>query len=207
MKDNNKTFSCSFCKRTKGQVKKLVAGKDASGGVTFICDSCAKTCYKAIQKSETETMERTIKLLSPKQMYDSLSDVVEGQHNAKKLLCTAIYNHYKKVFFHHDESIELEKSNILMIGKSGSGKTLMIETLSKVLGIPFAKIDANTLTEVGYVGEDAESCIQRLFQVANYNVKDTERGIVFIDEIDKIRRSNTSGGQKDIWEKEYNKVC
>lgn len=198
MKDNSKNFSCSFCKRTKSQVNKLVAGKDISGGVTFICDSCAKTCYNAIQKAENTSTERSIKLMSPEQMYNCVSEVVEGQEDAKKALCTAIYNHYKRVFFHHDESIELEKSNVLMIGKSGSGKTLMVETLSKILGVPFAKIDANTLTEVGYVGEDAEVCIQRLFQIANYNVADTERGIIFLDEIDKIRKSNTNGGQKDI---------
>jgi ATP-dependent Clp protease ATP-binding subunit ClpX len=136
--------------------------------------------------------------MSPEQMYNSVSEIVEGQDEAKKLLCTAVYNHYKRVFFHNNDEIELDKSNILMIGKSGSGKTLMVETLSKILGVPFVKIDSNTLTEVGYVGEDAEVCIQRLFQVANYNVQKTEQGIVFLDEIDKIRRSNTSGGQKDI---------
>lgn len=198
MKDNNKNFTCSFCKRSKSQVNKLVAGKDLSGGMTFICDSCVKTCYNAVQRSEIESMERNVKLMTPHQMYDELSKVVEGQEDAKRMLSTAVYNHYKRVFFHHDESIELEKSNILMLGKSGSGKTLMVETLSKVLGIPFAKIDANTLTEVGYVGEDAEVCVQRLFQAANFNVKDTESGIIFLDEIDKIRRSTTSGGQKDI---------
>jgi ATP-dependent Clp protease ATP-binding subunit ClpX len=194
-----KNFICSFCKRSKNEVKKLIAGKDSSGIITFICDFCTKTCYEALRKYETSSNDQKFQLLSPHEMFDEVSKVVEGQEIAKKVICTGIYNHFKRIMFGTGgDDVEMEKSNMLVVGKSGSGKTLIIETLSKILGVPFAKVDANTMTEAGYVGEDVELCIVRLLQEANYDVNAAERGIVFIDEIDKIRRLSLNAGQKDV---------
>jgi ATP-dependent Clp protease ATP-binding subunit ClpX len=151
----------------------------------FICNHCVDLCSKVL-KDFSKEKKGSFKLLTPREIYDELSKVVEGQEAAKRVIATAGYNHYKK-FFLGENDIQIDKSNILLIGKSGSGKTLLAETLSKILKVPFAAVDATTLTEAGYVGEDVDVAIKRLLKAANYDVEKTEMGIIFIDEIDKTR--------------------
>lgn len=161
----------------------------------FICNYCVEVCTKVLKEFHIEK-KGNFKLLTPKEIYDELSKVVEGQEDAKRVIATAGYNHYKK-FLVSENDVQIDKSNILLIGRSGSGKTLIAETLSKILKVPFAAVDATTLTEAGYVGEDVDVTIKRLLKAANYDVEKAEMGIIFIDEIDKTRVSS-SHEVKDI---------
>ncbi|NGX48548.1 MAG: ATP-dependent Clp protease ATP-binding subunit ClpX [Candidatus Anoxychlamydiales bacterium] len=181
MKKNN--AQCSFCGREEDQVEKLVSGPNA-----YICDKCIGLCLNIIEKKATQ---HELKILKPKEIKEKLDDYIIGQENAKKTICVAVYNHFKRISsLHKQKDIEYIKSNLLLIGPTGSGKTLMARTLADVLDIPFAISDATTLTEAGYVGEDVENIILRLLQAADYDVERAEHGIIYIDEIDKIRKTS-----------------
>ena len=180
---------CSFCQKTEDQVRKLIAGPD---GKTFICDECIGICSEIMEEElnyEDEALEAGINLLKPEEIHAILDDYVIGQDEAKKYLSVAVYNHYKRLQQPQDDNgVEIEKSNIIMVGSTGTGKTLLARTIAKLLKVPFTIVDATVFTEAGYVGEDVESILSRLLQVADYDVAAAERGIVFIDEIDKIAR-------------------
>ena len=183
--------SCSsarFCGKSQKQVKKLIAGP----GV-YICDECIDLCNEIIEEELSETSElRFDELPKPREIYEFLNDYIIGQDHAKKILSVAVYNHYKRVQFganHHDD-VELAKSNILLLGPTGCGKTLLAQTLARMLNVPFAIADATALTEAGYVGEDVENILLKLIQAADYDVKKAETGIIYIDEIDKIARKS-----------------
>lgn len=184
---------CSFCGRSKLDVKKLVSSPD---GKTFICETCVAECQKMMSVSkrneEKNISENENSLLKPKQIKQELDKYIIGQDEAKKVISVAVYNHYKRVNFNSSilksDDLDLEKSNILMLGPTGCGKTLMAKTLAKILDVPFATADATCLTEAGYVGDDVENILLKLIQNANYNIQQAERGIVYIDEIDKIAR-------------------
>ncbi len=185
----DKTDKCSFCGREKREVELLIAGIDG-----HICDRCAEQAYSIIQEEikKDNTFELdNIKLLKPRQIKEFLDQYVIGQDEAKKIISVAVYNHYKRLTqpFDKDET-EIEKSNIVLVGETGTGKTLLARTIAKMLHVPFTIVDATVLTEAGYVGEDIESILTRLLQAADYNVEAAERGIVFIDELDKIARKN-----------------
>ena len=180
---------CSFCHKSEDQVRKLIAGPEG----VFICDECIGICSEIMEEElaqyDTEDVyDSDINLLKPEEIHKILDDYVIGQDEAKKALSVAVYNHYKRITASKNLDVELQKSNILMLGPTGSGKTLLAQTLARLLNVPFAIADATTLTEAGYVGEDIESILTRLLQVADYNVPEAEQGIVFIDEIDKIAR-------------------
>ncbi len=181
-------LKCSFCGKNQRQVRKLIAGP----GV-YICDECIDLCNEIIDEElEPEAEYRIEDLPKPKEIFDILNEYVVGQEKAKKILSVAIYNHYKRVKFgfNKEDDVELQKSNILMIGPTGCGKTLLAQTLAKILNVPFAIADATALTEAGYVGEDVENILLKLIQAADYDVKKAEVGIVYIDEIDKIARKS-----------------
>ena len=186
---------CSFCGRSKLDVKKLVSSPD---GKTFICETCVAECQKMMSVSkrneEKNILENENSLLKPKQIKQELDKYIIGQDEAKKVISVAVYNHYKRVNFNSSilksDDLDLEKSNILMLGPTGCGKTLMAKTLAKILDVPFATADATCLTEAGYVGDDVENILLKLIQNANYNIQQAERGIVYIDEIDKISRKS-----------------
>ena len=181
MKKNN--AQCSFCGREEDQVEKLVSGPNA-----YICDKCIGLCLNIIEKKATQ---HDLKILKPKEIKEKLDDYIIGQENAKKTISVAVYNHFKRITsLHKKKEIEYIKSNLLLIGPTGSGKTLMARTLAEVLDVPFAISDATTLTEAGYVGEDVENIILRLLQAADYDVERAEHGIIYIDEIDKIRKTS-----------------
>lgn len=180
---------CSFCGKTQDQVKKLIAGSNN----VFICDECIDLCAEILEE-ELDEQENTdpdfdgINLLKPKEIKAFLDDYVIGQEAAKKVLSVAVYNHYKRITSRKDMDVDVQKSNILMLGPTGSGKTYLAQTLAKVLNVPFAIADATALTEAGYVGEDVENILLKLIQAADYDIERAQRGIVYIDEIDKIAR-------------------
>lgn len=178
---------CSFCGRSELEVNNLIVQDGAS-----ICDACVRTCTEIIANDHVQTNVRDGVLLSPAQIKEKLDEYVIGQHEAKKILSVAVHNHYKRVFYADaiGKDVELEKSNILLVGPSGSGKTLLARTLAKVLRVPFAIADATTLTEAGYVGEDVENILVQLLQNADYDVEAAAKGIIYIDEIDKISRKS-----------------
>ncbi len=191
MARNDERVRCSFCGKTQNQVRKLIAGPNGA----FICDECVDICQEIIVEelddfspvSETDSIE--INLQKPEDMKAFLDQYVIGQDEAKKVLSVAVYNHYKRIMANPDDiDVELQKSNVLMLGPTGSGKTLLAQTLARVLGVPFAIADATTLTEAGYVGEDVENILLKLIQAADFDVKKAEIGIVYIDEIDKITK-------------------
>lgn len=181
---------CSFCGKSEDKVKKILV---SSNGVT-ICDECVAECSSilSLDKSEVETKDNFV-LLTPQEIKDRLDEYVVGHDEAKKVLSVAVYNHYKRVInasSNDKDDVELEKSNVLMLGPTGSGKTLLAKTLAKVLDVPFAVADATTLTEAGYVGEDVENILLKLIQAADYDIDKAQRGIIYIDEIDKIAKKN-----------------
>ena len=182
-------LKCSFCGKTQNEVKKLIAGP-----TVYICDECVELCNDIIEEEwEEERIENFKKLAKPVEIKKFLDQYVIGQERAKKILAVAVHNHYKRIEAYIDtKDVELQKSNILLIGPTGSGKTLLAQTLAKMLDVPFIIADATTLTEAGYVGEDVENIILKLLQAADFDVTKTERGIVYIDEIDKISRKTDS---------------
>ncbi|MGH9212950.1 MAG: ATP-dependent Clp protease ATP-binding subunit ClpX [Acidimicrobiales bacterium] len=185
--DGGELLKCSFCGKSQKQVKKLIAGP----GV-YICDECIDLCNEIIEEELSEPTElRFDELPKPVEIYDFLNDYIVGQDHAKKILSVAVYNHYKRVQYGTQASdVELAKSNILLIGPTGCGKTLLAQTLARMLNVPFAIADATALTEAGYVGEDVENILLKLIQAADYDVKQAETGIIYIDEIDKIARKS-----------------
>jgi ATP-dependent Clp protease ATP-binding subunit ClpX len=186
--DGGELLKCSFCGKSQKQVKKLIAGP----GV-YICDECIDLCNEIIEEELAETSELHFdELPKPREIYEFLNDYIVGQERAKKILSVAVYNHYKRVQFEggHDNEVELAKSNILLVGPTGCGKTLLAQTLARMLNVPFAIADATALTEAGYVGEDVENILLKLIQAADYDVKKAETGIIYIDEIDKIARKS-----------------
>jgi ATP-dependent Clp protease ATP-binding subunit ClpX len=198
-KNMRTTYRCSFCGKSQDQVQRLIAGP---GGV-YICDECIDLCREIIEEEQATVAKprlQTGKLPTPKKIYEQLSQYVIGQERAKKSLAVAVYNHYKRVGVGMQvDDVELGKSNILMIGPTGSGKTLLAQTLAKVLDVPFCIADATALTEAGYVGEDVENILLRLIQMADFDVARAERGIVYIDEIDKIsRKSDNPSITRDV---------
>lgn len=189
--DDKKVPRCSFCNKTQEQVRKLIAGPGA-----FICDQCIGLCSEIIAEEfdmeEMEDIAEGISLMKPMEIKAFLDDYIIGQDDAKKALAVAVYNHYKRIKAGADEEtdVELQKSNVLLIGPTGSGKTMLAQTLAKMLNVPFAIADATTLTEAGYVGEDVENILLKLLQAADYDVERAEYGIIYIDEIDKITRKS-----------------
>ncbi|MEW5901953.1 MAG: ATP-dependent Clp protease ATP-binding subunit ClpX, partial [Acidobacteriota bacterium] len=185
-------YKCNFCSRTQTQVKKLIAGPKG----IFICDNCVELAHSIINsekmKEEEERRQKT-DFLTPQQLKNALDQYIIGQDKAKKKISVAVYNHYKRIKLRKAASdVEVAKSNILLIGPTGTGKTLMAQTLAKILSVPFAIADATTLTEAGYVGEDVENVVLKLFQAAGGNIEKAQRGIIYIDEIDKISRKSDS---------------
>ena len=190
---------CSFCARTKSQTQLLIAGLDA-----HICDKCILQAYGIIEdenkKEENKRKKLDFELYPPRDIKTFLDDYVIGQNEAKKILSVAVYNHYKRICqYHENDDIEIQKSNILLVGETGTGKTLLAQTISKFLKVPLAIVDATVLTEAGYVGEDVETILTRLLQAADYDLEKAEQGIVFIDEMDKIaRKSDNPSITRDV---------
>lgn len=188
--DDTKTLSCSFCGKSQNNVKKLIAGPGVN-----ICDECVSLCREIIEDeiAQINSEQGGITwedMLKPREIKAVLDDYVIGQERAKKALSVAVYNHYKRIFLKTDDDTELQKSNILLIGPTGSGKTLLAQTLARILNVPFAIADATSLTEAGYVGEDVENILLKLIQAADYDIERAEKGIIYIDEIDKISRKS-----------------
>ncbi|MCW8858520.1 MAG: ATP-dependent Clp protease ATP-binding subunit ClpX [Deltaproteobacteria bacterium] len=190
-KDDNSQLTCSFCGKSQDEVKKLIAGP-----TVYICDECIELCNDIIDEEsrlDQSPDSETKKLPKPVEIKDILDEYVVGQEYAKKILSVAVYNHYKRVeFSEKNDDIEIQKSNILLLGPTGSGKTLLAQTLAKVLDVPFTIADATNLTEAGYVGEDVENIILNLLQAADYDLEKAQKGIIYIDEVDKIARKSES---------------
>tara|TARA_Y100000287_G_scaffold185892_1_gene190581 strand:- start:1434 stop:2660 length:1227 start_codon:yes stop_codon:yes gene_type:complete len=190
-------LSCSFCGLNKLQTKILVAGQDA-----HICDQCIEQAFSILNhqnKSKEVSISDESKTLNPKAIKEYLDDYVVGQEYSKKVISVSVYNHYKRISQEYEDNIEIEKSNVVMVGPTGTGKTLIAKTISKLLDVPLAIVDATVLTEAGYVGEDVENILTRLLQASDYNVEKAERGIIFIDEIDKIsRKSDNPSITRDV---------
>ena len=193
--------TCSFCGRSDKEVKLLISGLNG-----YICDDCAQQAYRIVQENVYQKEEggqqpkAKLKVPKPREIKEYLDQYIIGQDEAKRYLSVAVYNHYKRLQQpHEDGGVEIEKSNVIMVGSTGTGKTLLARTIAKMLDVPFTIVDATVLTEAGYVGEDVESILTRLLQVADYDVKAAERGIVFIDEIDKIaRKSDNPSITRDV---------
>ena len=190
---------CSFCNKSEDQVRKLIAGPDG----VYICDECIEICDEILEEELEDDFgmaaDEEINLLKPEEIKAFLDDYVIGQDEAKKALSVAVYNHYKRILAGKDLDVELQKSNILMLGPTGSGKTLLAQTLAKLLNVPFAIADATALTEAGYVGEDVENILLKIIQAADYDIKKAEHGIIYIDEIDKItRKSENASITRDV---------
>ena len=196
-KNNSKsTLFCSFCGKSQHEVRKLIAGP-----TVFICDECVELCMDIIrEENKVISSPKTSNVETPKELYKLLNDYVIGQDDAKKILSVAVHNHYKRIDnVSINNDVELSKSNILLVGPTGSGKTLIAETLARIIDVPFTMADATTLTEAGYVGEDVENIILKLLQAADYNVERAQRGIVYIDEVDKIsRKSDNPSITRDV---------
>lgn len=197
---NNEVLICSFCGKNQREVKKLIAGPGVN-----ICDECVSLCASVVENEATnEGFDFTKLSMKPKDIFETINEYVIGQENAKKVLAVAVYNHYKRItnsvkLLKEKDDTEIQKSNILMIGSTGCGKTLLAQTLARMLNVPFAIADATTLTEAGYVGEDVENIILRLLQAADFNIQKAEQGIIYIDEIDKIgRKSENPSITRDV---------
>ena len=193
--DDRKQLRCSFCNKTQDQVRKLIAGPNV-----YICDECIEICSEIIEEEFDEVETSTeINLVKPREIKDFLDQYVIGQDDAKKVLSVSVYNHYKRILAGKDLDVELQKSNIIMVGPTGSGKTFLAQTLAKLLNVPFAIADATALTEAGYVGEDVENILLKIIQAADYDVERAEYGIIYIDEIDKItRKSENTSITRDV---------
>ncbi len=188
---NEDKIRCSFCGKSQQQVRKLIAGPNGA----YICDECIDICSEIIEEEFEEDIPEdkealNINLLKPEELKTFLDEYVIGQDEAKKVLSVAVYNHYKRIMADTNIDVELQKSNVLMLGPTGSGKTLLAQTLARILGVPFAIADATTLTEAGYVGEDVENILLKIIQAADYDVDKAELGIIYIDEIDKITKKS-----------------
>ncbi|MBO7520030.1 MAG: ATP-dependent Clp protease ATP-binding subunit ClpX, partial [Clostridia bacterium] len=201
-KDSHNDIRCSFCGKTQDEVTRLVEGP----GV-YICDNCISYCnsllfddeaaYRAAENKDSKS--DGYKLPTPVEIKEKLDEYVIGQDEAKKTLAVAVYNHYKRVYANEDSDVEIAKSNVLMLGPTGVGKTLLAQTLAKIIDVPIAITDATTLTEAGYVGEDVENILLRLIQAADYDIKKAEHGIIYVDEIDKIaRKSENASITRDV---------
>ncbi len=194
-----KLIRCSFCGKTQGQVERILSGPDV-----YICNECVDLCANLLAENMYETEDRTElqapdRLPTPKEIKEYMDGYIIGQDDAKVALSVAVYNHYKRIYYGNISDVELQKSNILLIGPTGCGKTLFAQTLAKILNVPFAIADATTLTEAGYVGEDVENILLRLLQAADFDVELAERGIIYIDEMDKIaRKSENTSITRDV---------
>ena len=201
--EKNNSLFCSFCGKSQHEVKKLIAGP-----TVFVCDECVELCMDIIRDETKKSIKKTInKVSTPSEIYDILNDYVIGQDRAKKILSVAVHNHYKRLISNSkNNDVEIAKSNILLIGPTGTGKTLLAQTLARILDVPFTMADATSLTEAGYVGEDVENIILKLLQASDYNVERAQKGIIYIDEVDKIgRKTDNPSITRDVSGRGFNR--